>query len=182
MDDMDDLEVGASAVPPQHVMPALLPLNVIVHRQPALVLTLTHAEVYPSGCALFLSLRANIITRDDQRFLGDLLTNYARDKDVGEFTAAIVRDGKRHVAEFLTVRDGGVFYRFNVWGGGQHHRMSYWVSPLPSTACSLEFHSPPLGIDRAEVVLDPALLAETALRAEELWPGWGGEDQVLGVV
>lgn len=178
---MDDLQVGASAVPPQHVMPALLPLNLIVHRQPALVLTLTHAEVYPAGCALFLSLRANIITREDQRFLGDLLTNHARD-DLGEFTVAIVRDGKRQVAEFLTVRDGGVFYRVSVWGGGQHHRMSYWVSPLPTSSCSLEIHSPPIGIDMAEVRLDPDQLAEAALRAEELWPGPTGEHQVLGVV
>lgn len=62
---MDDLPGGVSPVPPQHVLPGLLPLSAIIHRQPALVVTLTHAEVYPSGCALFVSLRANVVTRDE---------------------------------------------------------------------------------------------------------------------
>jgi hypothetical protein len=171
---MVDLQAGASAVP--------LPLRAIIHRQPALVVSLSHAEVYPSGCALFVSVRANVATRDEQRFLGALLANFARDDGVGEFTAAIVRDGKRQVAEFLTVKDGGVFYQVNVRGGGQHHRMFYWMSPLPISSCSLEMHSPPLGIDLAEIALDPAQLADAALRAEELWPGWTGEHQALGVV
>ncbi|MEO6501046.1 MAG: hypothetical protein ABIQ09_03960 [Jatrophihabitantaceae bacterium] len=178
---MNDLQVGASAVPPQHVLPALLPLSVIIHRQPALVVTLTHAEVYPSGCALFVSLRANVVTRDEQHFLSDLLTNYAQ-HDIGEFTVAIVRDGKRQVAEFLPIEDGGVFYRFSVWGGGQHHRLSYWLSPLPTGSCSLQIHSPPLDIDMAEIALDPDQLADAALKAEKLWPGWSGEHQILGAV
>lgn len=40
-------QVGASPVPPQYVLPALLPLSAPIHREPALVVTLTHAEVYP---------------------------------------------------------------------------------------------------------------------------------------
>ena len=176
----DSLQAGASPIPPHNVLPALLPLSAIIHRQPALVVTLTHAEVYASGCALFVSLRANVVTRDEQRFLNGLLTNYAQ--DVGEFTVAIVRDGKRQVAEFLTVEDGGVFYRINASGGGQHYRMSYWLAPLRASSCALQIHSPPLGIDLAEVGLDPDQLADAALRAEELWPGPTGEHHLQTVV
>jgi hypothetical protein len=104
---MDGLQTSASPVPPQNWLPAILPLAAVIHRQPALVVTVTHAEVYPSGCALFVSVRANVITLDEQRFLGGLLTNYAQDDDVGEFTVAIVRDGKRQVAEFLTSKTAG---------------------------------------------------------------------------
>jgi hypothetical protein len=177
---MNDLQAGASAVPPQHVLPALLPLSATIHRQPALAVTLTHAEVYPSGCALFVSLRANVVTLDEQRFLGQLLTNYAQ--DVGEYTVAIVRDGQRQVAEFATIKEGGLFYRINASGGGQHYRMSYWLSPLPTSSFGLLIHSPPLGLDMAEIALDPGQLEDAALRAEELWPGWTGEHQVLGAV
>jgi hypothetical protein len=180
---MDDgLEVGVSPVPPQHMLPALLPLNAVIHRQPALVVTLTHAEVFPSGCALFVSLRANVVTRHDQRFLSELLANY--EPDVGEFTVAIVSDGRRQVTEFNVTKKGGLFYRMNVWGGGQHRRMAFWMSPLPlpTSSCSLQIHSPPLGIDMAEVSLDPDHLADAALRAEELWPGPTGEHQIGGAV
>jgi hypothetical protein len=174
------LQVGASPVPPHNVLPALLPLSATIHREPALVVVLTHAEVYPSGCALFVSLRANVVTRDEQRFLLQLLTNYAQ--DVGEYTVAIVRDGQRQMAEFMTIKEGGLFYRINASGGGQHYRMSYWLSPLPPSSCTLLIHSPPLGIDMAEIALDPHQLAEAAFRAEELWPGPTGEHQAQAVV
>lgn len=177
---MSSLDSRASPIPPHNVLPALVPLSAAIHRQPALVVVLTHAEVYPSGCALFLTLRANVITRDEQRFLGELLANYAQ--TVGEFTVAIVRDGLRQVAEFMTIRDGGVFYRINSSGGGGYFRMSYWLAPLPTSSCALLVHSPPLDIDMAEVALDPAELADAALRAEELWPGPTGEHLIQTVV
>jgi hypothetical protein len=177
---MDGLQTSASPVPPQNWLPTILPLAAVIHRQPALVATVTHAEVYPSGCALFVSVRARVVTLDEQRFLGGLLANYAQ--DIGEFTVAIVRDGQRQVAEFMTIKEGGLFYRINASGGGQHYRMSYWLSPLPISSCALLIHSPPLGIDMAEIVLDPDQLTDAALRAEELWPGWTGEHQLLGAV
>ena len=177
---MSTLDSRASPVPPQNVLPALLPLSAVIHRQPALVVSVTHAEVFPSGCALFVSVRANVVTLDEQRFLSGLLANYAQ--DVGEFTVAVVRDGVRQVAEFMTIKEGGLFYRINVTGGGQHHRMHYWVSPLPTRSCALQIHSPPLGIDMAELALDPAKLADAAFRAEELWPGWTGEHQIMVAV
>jgi|GEM_PF-3672223 len=171
---------AVSAVPPHHLLPALLPLSVPIHRRPALVLTLTHAEVYPSGCALFVSLRANVVTLEEQRFLGQLLTNYAQ--DVGEFTVAVERDGRSQVAEYLTVVEGGLFYRINASGGGQLWRMSYWLAPLPTVSCTVTFHSPPLGIELAEIALHPDQLAAAADRAEELWPGPTGEHQARAVV
>ena len=173
-------EDTASSIPPHHVLPALLPLSVPIYRQSALVVTLTHAEVYPSGCALFVSLRANVVTLDEQRFLGQLLTNYAQ--DVEEFTVAIVRDGHRQVAEFMTVHEGGVFYRINASGGGQLWRMSYWLAPLPTVSCTLTFHSPPIGIEMVETTLHPDQLAAAAARAEELWPGPTGEHRAQAVV
>lgn len=174
------LQPGASPVPPQNVLPEIVRLAAVVHRQPALVVSVTHAEVYPSGCALFVSVRANIVTLEDQRFHGELLSNYT--KDDGEFTVAIVRDGHRQVAEFMTVQGGGLFYRITVWGGGQHRRMSFWASPLPTASCVLQIHSPPLGIDLAELALDVPQLAAAALRAEELWPGSTGEHQIQSAV
>lgn len=176
----DQLQPGASPIPPHHVLPALLPLSVRIHRQPALVVTLTHAEVYPSGCALFVSVRANVVSREEVRFLGGLLANYAQ--EVGEFTVAVVRDGLHQVAEYMTIRDGGLFYRINASGGDQLYRMSYWLSPLPTRSCRLLLHSPPLGIDMAEIALDPAELARAALTAEELWPGPTGEHYARSVV
>ncbi|HST49359.1 hypothetical protein [Jatrophihabitans sp.] len=174
------LQEGASPVPPQNVLPAILPLAAVLHRQPALVVSVTHAEVYPSGCALFVSVRANVVTLDEQRFLGGLLANYAQ--DVGEFTVAIVRDGLRQVAEFMTIEEGGLFYRITAGGSGQHYRISYWLTPLPVKSCTLLVHSPPLGIDMAELALDPSQLAAAALRAEELWPGLTGEHQIQSPV
>lgn len=171
---------NVSSIPPHHILPALLPLSMPIHRQPALVVTLTHAEVYPSGCALFVSLRANVVTLAEQQFLGQLLTNYAQ--DVGEFTVAVVRDGHRQVAEFMTVEQGGLFYRINASGGGQLWRMSYWLAPLPAVSCTVTFHSPPLGIELAETALHPDQLAAAADRAEELWPGPTGEHQAQAVV
>lgn len=162
------------------MLPALLPLSTPIYRHPALVLTLTHAEVYPSGCALFVSVRANVVTLDEQRFLGQLLTDYAQ--DAGEYTVAIVRDGQRQVAEFMTVKEGGLFYRIKASGGGQFWRMSYWLAPLPTNSCVLQVHSPPLGVDRAETALDVDRLAAAALKAEELWPGPTGEHSIQVVV
>jgi hypothetical protein len=174
------LREGASRIPPHHVLPALLPLSATIHRRPALVVVLTHAEVYPSGCALFVSVRANVVTREELGFLGELLADYAQ--DVGEFTVAIVRDGLRQVAEFMTVKEGGLFYRINASGGDQLYRMSYWLSPLPTTSCALQIHSPPLGIDMADIALDTRELADAALKAEELWPRPTGEHQAQAVV
>jgi hypothetical protein len=171
---------AASSIPPHHILPALLPLSMPIHRRPGLIMTLTHAEVYPSGCALFVSLRANVVTLEEQRFLGQLLTNFTH--DVGEFTVAVVRDGHRQVAEYLTVEEGGLFYRINASGGGQLWRMSYWLAPLPTVSCTVTFHSPPLGIELAEIALHPEVLAAAADRTEELWPGPTGEHQAQAVV
>lgn len=113
-------------------------------------------------------------------FLGQLLTNYAQ--DVGEFTVSVVRDGHRQVAEFMTVEEGGLFYRINASGGGQLWRMSYWLAPLPTVSCTLTFHSPPLGIELAGTALNPGQLAAAADRAEELWPGPTGEHRAQAVV
>lgn len=173
-------QVGASPIPPHNVSPALLPLSAPIYRAPALAVTLTHAEVYPSGCALFVSLRANVVTLDEQHFLGKLLANYS--DDAGEFTVAIVRDGKRQVAELNLVTEGGLFYRIHMSGGSQHYRMSYWLAPLPAEPCALLFHSPPLGIHMAEIALDPHRLADAALGAVELWPGPTGEHQAHALV
>lgn len=175
-----ELRAGASPVPPQNVLPAILPLAAVIHRQPAVVVSVTHAEVHPSGCALFVSVRTNVITRYEQRFLGELLANYAQ--NVGEFTVAIVRDGVRQVAEFMTIKEGGLFYRINASGAGQHYRISYWLTPLPTSSCLFSIHSPPLGIDVAELALDTHQLADAALRAEELWPGLTGEDLIQSAV
>lgn len=95
---------------------------------------------------------------------------------------AAVRNGRREVAEFLTIREGGLFYRINASGGDQLYRMSYWLAPLPTSPCALLINSPPLGIDLAAIALDPYQLADAALRAEELWPGPTGEHQLLTVV
>ena len=174
------LDTRASPIPPHNVLPALLPLNKTIHRQPALVMVLTHAEVYPSGCALFMTVRANVVTLEEQRFLGGLLAIHAQ--DAGGFTVAIVRDGLRQVAEFMTIKEGGVFYRINSGGGGGYFRMSYWLAPLPTSSCVFQIHSPPLGVDMAEVAIDPHQLAVAALRAEELWPGLTGEHSIQGAV
>jgi hypothetical protein len=161
-------------------VPAHLPLNAAIFRQASLVVILTHAEVYPSGCALYIALRANVVALEQQRHVGQLVADYAQ--DVGEFTVAVVRNGQRQVAEFDTLTSPEPFYRINASGGGQLWRMSYWLAPIPTGSCSLLMHAPSLGIDMAEVEIDSDQVAEAALGAEELWPGQTGEHGARSVV
>jgi hypothetical protein len=151
-----------------------------IWRQPSLVIVLTHAEVYPSGCALFVSLWANVVSLEEQRHVGQLVANYAQ--DAGEFTVAVVRNGQRQVAQFDTITSDEPFYRINASGGGQLYRMSYWLAPLPIGSCSLLIHSPLLGIDNSEVEMDTGQLADAALGAEKLWPPLADGEHSVQVV
>lgn len=156
--------------PPQNVWPAVLPLQQVLYHDPGLHAVLTHAFVYQSGCSLFLSLRADVSSLDDQRHIGQLVTDHG--EIAAPLTVAVICGDSTIVADLgVDSAKTTTFYRSGASGSGQFWQLQYWLSPLPQEGFEFTVAAPTLSLPVSRTLIDAAaLLRAAALSSTQLWP------------
>ncbi|HET7647740.1 MAG TPA: hypothetical protein VFK17_04165 [Gaiellaceae bacterium] len=167
------------AGPPDNVVPASFPLDLVVARTDDLALFVHSGRAYRRGFEFSLGLRA----RGTRARLDDPLMSWRAGRG-GGFDDAVLRFG----IAFADGRKATVFDSHPGWGrrdetpdmvlrqrggggGGSSWDFRFWAWPLPPDG-PLAFVTewPSEGIALTRVELDSSVVRAAATRVEELWP------------
>src|SRR3954468_19822479 len=174
--------------PPEDVLGAVVPLNLIVVRTANVVFTLSHATVYPTGCdfALRLLARRGDLSEDDWFDLQECVWPHRRRPGaaaesgprfgirLADGTKILTSDRHPFRVEDGTPSGSVLLERGSGGSGGDRtvdQEWNFWLWPLPAPA-PLEFavEWQALDVPLTFTEVDGALLAAAATRAQPLWP------------
>jgi hypothetical protein len=190
-EDVDDYAQPAWFGPPQRVLGRVVPLSTFVARSDQAVVALTHATVYPTGCALALEIAGRRGKMDLQEWWGFRENVFSRahggSHTPGELPDGMLRFGARFSdgSKATTVvrrfgptsddpPDGPVLTDLHGSGSNGPHDFDLtrqlWLWPIPAPE-PFEFavEWPLLGIPLTFVTLDGAALASAADQAQPYW-------------
>jgi hypothetical protein len=186
------------AGPPSNVLPAAVPLRLVLARTPDIAIAITNAGAFPTGFEVTLSLRLREAPRGPgfdplgQQFMGHL--------GYGEHTAGpaeLPPELFRFGVQFADGRkattvgnpfapdeevEGPVLLSRGGGGGGRDWDQAYWVWPLPPPGpVAFVCEWPARGVEETRHEVDASLIVDAAGSAETLWDEEPSADAARGV-
>ncbi len=183
---------SAPVGPPRQVIPAVVPLELVIYRSNEAVVVVNRADVYTVGCSFWLTVAARLQAGDEARAHRFSEAIFADTEELSQLTSlndALVRfgvtypDGARATtldpppdqpltALAETVTPSLVHYEHNARRGdllweGEHE---LWLSPLPpAEPFELVIEWPALDIPLTHASIDGSALTQASARARSVW-------------
>jgi hypothetical protein len=171
--------------PPDNVLGAVVPLNVLLARTDDVAITVAGGFAYPTGVELTVSARSR---RAEHDWMDSFQPRFARRKpglppELLRFGIEFA-DGRRATnlgwpwsgrpddepeRPVLAQHGGG--------GSGRHFRQEFWLWPLPPPGpLAFVCEWPAYGIPETRREIEASVILDTAAQAEMLWPDEPGGD------
>ena len=180
--------------PPANVLPAAVPLRLLLARTPDLAVAITDASAFPTGFQLTLSLRlrngggAPAFDPLGNQFMGHL-GGLQESGGSAELPPELFRFGVQYAdgRKATTIGnpfpagedvEGPVLRPRSGGGGGHEWDQSYWVWPLPplgsvTFACEWPAH----GVELTQREIHASLILDAAADAQTLWKETSSDDE-----
>jgi hypothetical protein len=169
--------------PPEHVVPGIVPLELLLVNIAQHVVWIAQAEVYPAGVALMVALHGREPAPPGlESGVGTWRfgVQFSGGRKATAFGLGLVRPGRGESSSTTTpvaVRPGdpppgGPLLRSHGGGGSRSvYRQGYWLWPLPPPGeLVIACEWPNAGVEFTTATISADLLRNVAGRAKELWP------------
>lgn len=158
--------------PPSGLLPAVVPLSVIIGRSPTVVMVLSELRAYPAGAELTVLFRSRSVRGAE---FGEQVIRRDRADD-GLIVGVHFADGQHASTDDQPGRgaelepDRVVLIAGGGFGSGESWHQEYWLRPLPASGdLTVECEWVEVGILRTDVTIDGDAIRAAARHATPLW-------------
>jgi hypothetical protein len=165
----------AAWLPPESVLPAVVPVDLVLVRTDEIAVAIPSVRAYPTGFDFQVSVR---LRRDHGPQLGMALhgpLGHTSADDI--FRLAVVFADGRVLSNLGPLADPGASPEHGILmpggggGGGRSYDLDYWVHPLPPPGrLTFVCEWPSFAVPQTEADLDAAAILAASARAQPLWP------------